>query len=67
MWRTGGHRVGIHESSCIEHAEAVALECGLLGGRVPSHSDEVEDWIDGFHGRFRRADFTRYRQSVAFV
>lgn len=67
MWRVRWHRVAIHESACVEHAEAVAFKCGLLRGRVPSHSDEVEDWIDGFHGRFRSADFTRYRQSIAFV
>lgn len=43
--------MAIHEASRVEHAKAVAFECGLLRGRVPRHSKEVEDRIDGFHGR----------------
>jgi hypothetical protein len=62
-----GHGVAIHESSRIEHAKATAFKSRLLRGRVPRHSKEVEDRIDGFHGRFRRVDFTRYRQSIALV
>jgi hypothetical protein len=53
MWRTGRHRMAIQEAPRVEHAKAVAFECGLLRGRAPRHSDEVEDRIDGFHGRFR--------------
>lgn len=50
MRRVDGHRVAIHESSGVEHAEAVAFESGLLRGRVPRYSEEVEDGFGGFHG-----------------
>lgn len=54
MRRIGGHGVAIHESSGIEHAKAVTFESRLLGGRVPRHSEKVEDRVNRFHGRLSR-------------
>lgn len=54
MRRIGGHGVAIHESSGIEHAKAVTFESRLLGGRVPRHSEKVEDRFNGCHGRIKQ-------------
>ena len=67
MRRSSEHRVAIYKAPCVEHTKAVTFKCCLLRGSVPCHSDEVENRIDWFHGRFRRTDFTHYPQSIEFI